>query len=361
MKLFHCEKCEHLVFFENSDCVKCGSKLAFIPSRQTMASLIDDGAPHWRSVDAASNLRVRLCANYSDRNICNWAIDPEDTNTFCVSCRLTRVTPDLSRDGAVAAWFKLEIAKRRLVYRLNSLGLPVRNKTDDPGHGLAFEFLADPLDPAQPRVLTGHADGVITVNIAEANDPERERRRLEMGEPYRTVLGHLRHEVGHYFWDRLIRDSPRLTAFREKFGDETQDYQQALQRHHAQGAPSNWQANFISAYATMHPWEDFAETWAHYLHMTDLLETGRSCGVSIRPQRENEPSLRRKSPEATNVFDELIDDWFAMTYLLNNLNRSLGHGDAYPFVLSTPAIEKLRFVHETIVGDATKSVPATNK
>ena len=84
--------------------------------------------------------------------------------------------------------------------------------------------------------------------------------------------------------------------------------------------------------------------------MTDTLETAAACGLSLRPPRADEPSLKRRpadgQPRAS--FDRMIDDWFPLTYVLNNLNRGLGLPDGYPFVLSPPAIEKLRFVHETI-------------
>ena len=188
--------------------------------------------------------------------------------------------------------------------------------------------------------MTGHADGLITINIAEADDAERERRRNAMGEEYRTLLGHFRHEIGHYYWDRLIRDSAWIDDFRKLFGDEREDYAQALQRHHQQGPPADWEQSFVSAYASSHPWEDWAETWAHYLHMTDTLETAVESGLSLRPKRPDEPALkpdiavvsRRPSP-----FDQLIERWFPLTYLLNNLNRGMGLPDAWSSVLPEPA------------------------
>ena len=199
--------------------------------------------------------------------------------------------------------------------------------------------------------MTGHDDGVITVNVAEADDVERERRRVQMHEPYRTLLGHFRHESGHYYWDRLIRDTERIDAFREAFGDERADYNAALQRHHANGPPSDWPDRFVTGYASSHPWEDWAETWAHDLHMTDALEIAATCGVQLRPHRRGDPSLKgvldptKDDPES---FDELMANWVPLTYVLNNLNRGLGLPDSYPFVLSAPSTEKLRFVHETV-------------
>jgi hypothetical protein len=233
------------------------------------------------------------------------------------------------------------------MYTLLNLRLPTAPKSRD-ARGLAFEFLAD-----QPgaQTLTGHADGVITINLAEADDAERERRRRALGEPYRTLLGHMRHEVGHYYWDRLIDGTDRHGEFRALFGDERDDYEAALQRHYANGPAADWQTQFVSAYASAHPWEDWAETWAHYLHITDTLETAAACGVSIRPRRRDEPTMADAPAGAGTLagrFDRLIASWFPLTYLLNSLNRGLGIADAYPFVLSPPAIEKLRFVHETV-------------
>ena len=350
MRIFHCDHCQQLVFFENSRCVNCEHALAYLPDLADIGSLESAGANLWRSLGAEERA-YRLCRNYSHENVCNWAIPAEDPHTLCLSCRLTRVIPNLDRLGHMEAWYRLEVAKRRLVYSLLSLRLLVANKIDDPEHGLTFKFLANPDMPGDPPVLTGHSDGVITINVAEADDAEREKRRLQMHEPYRTLLGHFRHEVGHYYWDQLIRDSERRDAFRQLFGDERQDYAQALKDHHSQGAPDDWQERFVSAYASTHPWEDWAETWAHYLHMTDVLETAAACGLSLRPRRSDEPMLKN-DPDSrvgwAGSFDRMIDNWFPLTYMLNNLNRGLGLPDGYPFVLSAPAIDKLRFVHETV-------------
>jgi len=272
------------------------------------------------------------------------------------------VIPDLTKPGNPEAWYKLEVAKRRLVYSLLALNLPVVNTEDDPEHGLAFEFLADPEDPTAPRVLTGHAEGVITLNVAEADDAERERRRVQMFEPYRTILGHFRHESGHYYWDRLVRDSKRIRAFRDMFGDEQVDYGEALQEHYKNGPAADWQSRFVTSYASAHPWEDWAESWAHYLHMTDTLEAAAACGVSLRPPRKGDPEMSTPADPAdpdNNSFDELMASWFPLTYVLNNLNRGLGLPDSYPFVLSAPAVDKLRFVHDTILGTESLLVPRT--
>ena len=352
MKTFRCDHCRQLMFFENVRCVNCGHALAFLLDLGVVASLDPAGDDLWTTpIARAAGKTYRLCANYTEHNVCNWGLPADDPNSLCLACRLTRIIPNLSRPGHREAWYKLEVAKRRLVYSLLALKLPVTDRTADPAVGLTFEFLADPDDPAAPRVMTGHAAGVITVTVAEADDAERERRRLQLHEPYRTLLGHFRHESGHYYWDRLISGTARLDRFRELFGDERADYAVALERHHAHGPPADWTHRFVSAYASAHPWEDWAESWAHYLHLTDTLETAAACGVKLRPPRKGDPELRtvidpvEADPES---FDELLASWYPLTYLLNNLNRGLGLPDAYPFVLSMPALEKVRFIHEVV-------------
>lgn len=354
MNVFHCGRCDQLVFFENTSCVKCGSALAYLPDRREVAALEPDGDGLWRPAGAGEGRTYRLCTNYETENVCNWAVPAGEINPYCPSCRLTRVIPDLSVPGNRERWARLEAAKRRMLSTLLTLGFSFVSKADDPSGGLAFEFLADP-EAGAPPILTGHADGVITVNVAEADDAERERRRTALNEEYRTLLGHFRHEVGHYYWDRLVRDTRHVEGFRRLFGDERADYAEALRRHHAAGAPDDWSNSFVSAYASSHPWEDWAETWAHYLHITDTLETADSSGLSLRPKRPDEPALKPGAPvvgRQAPSFDRIVERWLPLTYVLNNLNRGMGLPDAYPFVLSPPAIEKLRFVHE-VVSEAT--------
>jgi hypothetical protein len=351
MKVFHCSNCHHLVFFENTQCVNCGFKLAFVPELADMAAMepLENGL--WRTgAHGAERGRFRLCRNYSEENICNWSVADEDPEALCESCRLTEVIPNLTLEGNHEAWFKLEAAKRRLIYSLKQLHCPVESRLQNPERGLAYEFLSD--GDADSPILTGHARGVVTVNIAEASDAERERRRVQLGEPYRTLLGHFRHEVGHYYWERLVYDRGILEQFRAVFGDERADYAAALKTHYQLGPPADWAQSFVSAYAASHPWEDWAESWAHYLHMSDMLDTAADCGLSLMPGRRDEPVLQRARSGTEQPFEGLIESWFPLTYLLNNLNRSMGLPDGYPFVLSTPAIAKLRFVHDTIVAAA---------
>lgn len=354
MKTFHCQYCGHPLFFENVQCLQCGSALAFLPDRLNMVAIEEaEGEEEglWRPRargKKASSLRYRLCHNHTTQNACNFAVPAQDPNPLCVSCRLTRVLPDLSVPENPLRWYRLEVAKRRLFYTLAKLGLVATTPPDGGADGPVFEFLADL--PGQP-VMTGHAQGVITLNVAEADDAERVRRREEMHEPYRTLLGHLRHESGHYYWDRLIDEGGRAESFREVFGDERQDYQQALQAHYARGGTvPDWQDSFVSQYATAHPWEDWAETWAHYLHMVDLLETAAAYNTRLRIPGQELEVEEVVNPLETGYpdFETLVEQWVPLTLLLNSLNRSLGQEDAYPFALSPGALEKLRYVHDVI-------------
>ncbi len=349
MKVFHCDHCGQLLFFENVVCLRCGRRLGYAPDLVDMVSLdatSDEGFTDLRG------RRYRLCRNDREHAVCNWLLGEGDPGPYCVSCRLTRTIPNLEKPGNSALWYKLEVGKRRLVYTLVRLRLPLVDKTTAPDTGLAFDLLEDP-EPSTP-VLTGHEGGVITVSLAEADDAERTKRRLALGEPYRTLLGHFRHESGHYYWDRLVGSTPVLSAFRARFGDERADYREALARHYAGLSPIvEWQDGFVSAYATVHPWEDFAETWAHYLHMVDTLEMAAACGVSVDPPHRDEPRVERVPDPAREprlAFSEVLEGWTTITYVLNNLNRGLGTDDPYPFVLGPGSIEKLRFVHELVAG-----------
>ena len=325
---FACAHCGHLVFFENFVCLHCETPLGFVPERLELAALEGD--------DAA----LHRCVNDRLAN-CNWMVDAVDE--LCRSCALTRTRPNDADAHGLAAFADAEAAKRRVVFQLLELGLP----GVDPAR-LRFELLSS----AHERVTTGHADGVITVDLAESDDARREQRRLEFGEPYRTMLGHLRHELGHYFQPLIVTGEDAWAHSRELFGDDRTDYQQALERHYADGAPPDWAQSFVSAYATMHPWEDWAETFAHYLHIRDTLQTAAEYGIEVDGPRAvtTDRSLKATpQPEAgERSFAEVLDNWLPLTYALNAVNRSMGSGDLYPFTLAEPVIEKLRFVHERV-------------
>lgn len=354
MKVFNCSNCGHEIYFQNHLCVSCGSTLAYVPELRDMRALVPAEEGRWRAVSGEISVpgtdRLVLCQNYTEHNVCNWAITPDDSLPFCRSCRQTEVVPNLAVAENQVAWGKLELAKRRLIHSLLELGLPVVNREEDPEYGIGYRFLSDADEADGEAVLTGHADGLITLNIAEADDLERERRRHSLHEPYRTLLGHFRHEVGHYYWRLLMRDRALLRRFRKQFGDERKSYARALKHHYTDGPQHGWQSHYISAYASSHPWEDWAETWAHYLHMIDALDTAASSGVTIHapsgPPGRVVQHQRSRDPE--DQFDIMIADWLALACALNNLSRSLGLLDAYPFVLAPAVIEKLRFIHDCV-------------
>lgn len=367
MKIFTCSACKHVAFFENSQCTRCGHTLAYLPDRGVLSAmeqeLLDPNIPSdgvVRYVAIAPSLgdgsRYRLCRNYTAYAVCNWAIPDQDLRDYCPACRLNASIPNLSDPSALDSWQRLEVAKRRLVYTLLELGLPLESKLDQPAAGLAFEFKVD--GPNGERALTGHCDGLVTINMNEADPPSLERTRVELGERYRTLLGHFRHESGHFYWDRLLRDSALLQSFRELFGNEQQDYAQAVQRHYA--APKqNWSDEYVSAYATMHPWEDWAETWAHYLHMVDTLETAQSYGLVLKPKAIGGAPSEQMSARRVQFgdFHDLIGAWVPLTVALNSLNRSMGLPDVYPFVLGQRVIGKLEFVHR-VVAEASPGIHA---
>jgi hypothetical protein len=332
VRAFDCPKCKRLVFFESVRCLNCGTAIGVAPEKLDVVAVKSPG---------------RRCANHELAG-CNWVT--RRPGTLCLSCQLTRTRPndaDLAGDPAVAAEFAgAEAAKRRLVWQLLELHLPIVSHHDQPEGGLAFDLLSSKVQP----VTTGHANGVITVDLAESNDAHREQMRAELGEAYRTMLGHLRHEVGHYYWTILVQpDEAALTAFRERFGDEQADYASALERHYHDGPPPDWQQEHVSPYATAHPWEDWAESFAHYLHIRDTLQTAAAFGMIVTGPHLD-PSLMAAPnihPDAT--FEEILADWVPLTLALNAINRSMGKDDLYPFVLSPVADQKLAFVHDRVV------------
>lgn len=350
MRLFNCGHCGQRLYFENVSCTRCGATLGFLPDQLLLVSLDAVGEERWQPHGESAD--YRLCANYEQHAVCNWMVPSADDHSFCTACRLNRTIPDLGVEGNLALWRTLEMEKRRLIYSLLRFGLPVVPHSED-NTALAFDFLADtgPLFSEQGRVFTGHDEGLITINIKEADPAERERMREEMAEPYRTLLGHFRHESGHYYWDRLIRNTSHLDECRDLFGDDTRSYSKALDHYYQQGAPADWQKNYISSYATMHPWEDWAETWAHYLHIVDTLETAWQFGLGIQAKdTDNAQELvsHNFNPYWEENIEPLVEHWLPLTFALNSLNRSMGHKQAYPFVLSPKVIEKLGFVHRVV-------------
>ncbi|MGQ0658006.1 MAG: zinc-binding metallopeptidase family protein [Chromatiales bacterium] len=336
MKAFFCE-CGWRVFFENTECLRCKRLLGFDPARTTMVALDPAEGPTFSDAELPRRT-YRLCRNYQVRCVCNWLVRAQDPRQYCLACNLNQQMPNLEEPQHQLWWAQMEAAKRRLLYTLLALELPIVSKLENPETGLAFAFLQDKRhnpNAVHDFVTTGHSNGLITVNMMEADDAARESTRLEMNEPYRTLLGHFRHESGHYYWERVVKDTGRLETFRTVFGDERADYQQALHSHYAQRGQTSGHADYISAYARSHPWEDWAETWAHYLHIFDALETAQVFGMAHVKLDQDD-------------FQACLAEWSTLTIMLNELNRSVGQYDAYPFVLSERIAAKLAFVHESV-------------
>jgi hypothetical protein len=279
---------------------------------------------------------LHRCKNSIEYDVCNWLVS-DSVDDYCLSCEMNHTIPNLLDKNRRAWWKSLEYAKRRLIYSLLSLNLPVVSKQKD-RMGLAFKFMEDKrTNPGvfEQHVNTGHFDGMITINIAEADRVNREIARQYTRELYRTLLGHFRHESGHYYFLKLITTDERKRQFVELFGDYTEDYGAALKEYYENNFIAPHDPDMISHYAQSHPWEDWAEVWAHYLHMTDTLETANQYRVS-------------QSSAQFDDIDNTLDKWAELVLLLNSLNRSMGLEDAYPFVLSELSLRKIRFVHGLI-------------
>ncbi|QIF05505.1 putative zinc-binding metallopeptidase [Roseimicrobium sp. ORNL1] len=356
MKRFSCE-CGNVLFFENSQCLQCGSDTGFDPAVGTMVKLTPESG-------------LKRCDNGPAHGVCNWLMPKEDPNIFCTACRLNRTIPDLNLYGNLALWARMESAKRRLLATLLGLGIEVHCLNEDPVGGLAFDFIQT---LSNPPVTTGYAVGVITVNLQEADDAVRERTRQQLGESSRTLLGHFRHETGHYFWERwfgiLNLNHPLRRAFGELFGDASLDYTTAMNRHYSQGPPVGWEQSYISAYASMHPWEDWAETWSHYLQILDGLESCEAYGLQLGAGAlEVTPFPKESATLPENLPQEPAEDqkfltwlhrWVRRAPMFNEISASLGQPALYPFVLSLPAVKKLRFVHYVAsVGRTNLQTPA---
>jgi hypothetical protein len=355
---YHCS-CGALVFLANTQCLTCESLLGYLPDEGRIAALYPDPAPDaWRVQGRPEQLK--FCANRQTAAACNWMIFTTNPSSHCAACRLNRTIPDLSDADNLRYWRVIEAAKRRLVSQLIAMGLPVRSKvSEDPERGVMFDFLRSPKNG--PQVMTGHASGLITINVEEADDGKRETIRNAMHEPYRSLLGHFRHEIGHYYWDRLVWDTAWLENFRALFGDERASYAEALRRNYEQGPPADWAMSHISAYATMHPWEDWAETWAHHMHIIDSLGTALGFGVGLehdegRVQPFGHEALYAPQDPGADRFLKLLNGWLRLTLLLNELARSMGEPDFYPFVMSGPVVAKLQFVNMVVTGARTAPV-----
>ena len=344
MRDFTCPNCGQRLAFENSVCLSCGSSLGF--SLKEMALLViasGQDSDHGGAVDSS---QYQLCANLHLAE-CNWLVERAPVPRLCTSCALTRTHPNDADTKAMAAFAEAEKAKRRLIAELIELKLPIVGRDEDPQYGLAFDLLSSEFE----KVFTGHENGVITLDLAEGDDVHREQLKNEMEEPYRTLIGHFRHEIGHYYFYRLVDPSMAYSErFRQLFGDPDADYQAALDRHYNEGAPPGWEDICVSSYASMHPAEDWAETFAHYLHIRDTLDTAAAFGFAPAAATFERRML------GPSGFDTFIDMWLPLAWALNMVNRSMGKEDLYPFLLPPAVLEKMRFVHSII--DEITSDPA---
>lgn len=271
-----------------------------------------------------------FCAN-RDRLGCNWAA-PEP-GALCRSCAMTTLAPDPSMPDAIPHWAEAESGKR---WVLDNLGRWGWFGPEDTGPSPVFHMLAEGPVP----VSMGHAQGVVTISVAEADPVLRTSRREALNEPYRTMIGHLRHEIAHVVWWRLSLRADFLDAFRAMFGDERTDYGEALQRHYGNGPPAGWEQHYLTGYASAHPHEDWAETAAHLLHLTDIADSFVAAGLGAPdlPATDWDPYAE---PDAARLTAAAA----AVTLGVNHVNRAMGLPDLYPFVMSDTARAKLAFVH----------------
>lgn len=353
MRPFPCPNCRRFLHFEARICPSCGFTLGYDPDGDAFLFL-GDNATAWRDGEGAEH-DLAVCDN-DDYGVCNWLVPRDGGTPYCRACRHNRTIPDLTVPTVPERWGRIEAAKRRLFHTLLRLGLPLDTPAEAAakgmGQGLIFDFLYDPSaeNGDIPQISTGHDGGVITLNLIEADDARREQIRARMGEPYRTLLGHFRHEVGHHYWSRLIEpDQTALEEFRATFGDERTDYASALARHYAGGAV--WTDDYVSFYATSHPWEDFAETFAHLLHMVDTLATARGLDARLAPfpgqDGDDGGPVVDFDPYRADV-ERLAAEMRPFAFALNAFNRSMGQSDAYPFHLSPTIVAKLDHVNRVV-------------
>lgn len=346
MKIFQCGNCNHPLFFENNRCESCGYLSGYRDYDRKMLTF-DPAASSL--IPVGETIEYKFCKN-KEYGVCNWILEKSDPHEYCTACQLNRTVPNLSEKENFEKWRNLEVAKHRLIYQLQKLGLDLQSKLENES-GFCFDFIELQNDS---NIMTGHKEGVITILLKEADPAIREKIREELGEPYRTLIGHLRHEVGHYFWERLVAfDDELLTQFRSLFGDERENYSDALQKHYKNGAPENWQDSYISRYAASHSWEDWAETWAHYLHIMDMVETAHFFKLKADPiQASNEMQvLAAPDPYGMDYFSKIIDFCIPLSFAVNSLNRSMGLPDVYPFVITSTVIEKMTFIHKLMVSN----------
>jgi hypothetical protein len=337
MRIFHCERCGNVVSFAAQRCPTCDATLGYLSEESTIRTLLDTSDPVVFAIEGRDQ-PVWRCLNAAWG--CNWVVDAGSDTPWCRSCRLTRGRPDDARQDAIEAWIVAEAAKRRLLHQLDELSLPVEVRSATAPDGLAFDLVHLPGHGG----ITGHLDGVVTLDLAEVDDRHRDDLRRRLGEPYRTVIGHLRHEIGHHYWGRLVGQSSDVKHFRRLFGDERSDYRTSIERFYTCPTASWDHARFVSPYAASHPFEDWAETFAHYLHIADATDT--AIAHDLVPHRRTaaieDPGL------PSDEFTAMLDTWRPINAAVNAIAESLGAPAVYPFDPSAAVIEKLAFVHQQI-------------
>jgi hypothetical protein len=365
VRAYRCQ-CGGPIFFRNSACLACSTPLGYHPEKARLLPLKPLGKANEWSLWDGDGQTYRRCANLHTPAACNWLVPVSDAHKhegLCRACRLNRTIPDLAdkkHPDNGELWGRVELAKRRLVSALLVMGLPVASReTEDTKRGVMFDFLRSPTKG--PHVMTGHNDGLITLNIAEADHALREAARRAMDEPYRTLVGHFRHEIGHYYWNRLVWDTPWLEKFRTLFGDENQNYAESLKKNYEEGPSADWPKHFVSSYASVHPWEDWAECWAHYMHMLDTVDSAQSFGLTVdSSQIEFTPftadRLYQSDHPDSERFLSFVNRWTLLTMMLNGMSRAMGQPDFYPFVLPHEAVTKLHFIHLLVLSSREQDV-----
>lgn len=344
MKVFQCGNCDYPLFFENNECENCGHLSGYRDVDRQMLTF----DPEYSSLTSdREQLEYKYCKN-KEHGVCNWLIPKDKSQDFCRACRLNRTIPNLSAKKNFTRWKNMEVAKHRLIYQLQKIGLDLPSKMTNP-EGLCFDFIKK---NKNSNLMTGHANGVITILLREADAVLREQAKQEMQEHYRTLIGHLRHEVGHYFWEQLIsKKQDVLREFRTIFGNEEANYGDALNAYYKNGAPDNWRESHISKYATSHPWEDWAETWAHYLHIMDMVETAHFFGLEVNNNEISENMKIKSSfdPYTINDFETIVGTCMPLSFAVNSINRAMGIPDVYPFVITPVVIHKMEFIHQLLL------------
>jgi len=339
VRLFRCPRCSTVAFIETTACGGCGLEMGLHPPTLSMRAAPAQGT----DIDGTWWFP---CVNRPWD--CNWLAQADSGSGRCLACRLTRNRPDNDDTLALEKLASASADKRRLLVQLADLGLPVTPWYEKEG-GLGFDLLSS--RSTGSRVTIGHANGIVTIDLAESLDAHREALRISLGEPYRTMLGHFRHEVGHYYQWILVEQTDWIDECRTVFGDERASYRDAIARHYRTGAPRDWAENFISEYATMHPWEDFAECFAHYLHLTATLATAAGGNLSVWMEgvpQVPDGEIRPRTSYADASMDQILADWLPLAMFFNRVNNAMGKRDLYPFGISPPVARKLDFVHRVV-------------